>query len=72
MVIFNWAVVAVGMIAIAFLENYLSMSGHENLATTDLAILCDEPSNDAKITLLLQFIERNASVVKFNPQYNPR
>ena len=35
MVIFNWAVVAVGMIAIAFLENYLSMSGHENLASRE-------------------------------------
>ena len=49
-----------------------AIMGCIQLDTTDLAILCDEPSNDAKITLLLQFIERNASVVKFNPQYNPR
>jgi hypothetical protein len=49
-----------------------AIMGCIQLDTTDLAILCDEPSNDAKISLLLQFIERNASVVKFNPTYNPR
>ena len=37
-----------------------------------LNILCDEPSNDAKITMLLRFIERDASVVKFNSEYDPR